>query len=446
LNALEVAEAAAAAARADEVLAHVTRERSLMLRFAANRPTQATSVDDVTVEIAVLVGGRLGRALTNETDPEALRLCAARAVDGARGAGYPGFPAIRPARAHHGHDERTAALDAAAGGAALATAFEVARRHGVEAHGIWTAAESERAVAAGGGDPALDRTTDALMKVICIAPSGRSGYATAMGVATSALAPQALAERAALKATAPGEPAEMEAGDHPVVLEPHAVGCMLALLGQTAFDGLAHAEGRGAFVDRLGEVVAAPSINVADSPFFRGTLPRAFDAEGTAKRPLPLIQDGVARGVVHDVRSAALAGARSTGHALEPGGGPDGPRPLNLVMAGGGGASAEELCGPIERGVYVTRFWYENVVRPKETLFTAVTRDGTFLIEDGRIGRPLRDLRVTDTLLGVLSRVQDLGARQELTSDGEFYGRRDAHGAVAPPLRAAAMRFTGATG
>jgi predicted Zn-dependent protease len=446
LNALEVAEAAVAAARADEALAHVTRERSLLLRFAANRPTQATAVDDVTVEIAVLSGSRLGRALTNATDPGALRACADRALEAAQATGYPGFPDVRAAREHHGHDAETAELDPATGGAALAAAFEVARRERAEAHGVWTAAEVERAVATNAGGAALDRTTDALMKVICIAPDGRSGFATATGAALSAIAPAALTERAAAKALAAGEPAELPPGDHPVVLEPRAVATLLELLGQTAFDGLAHAEGRGAFVDRIDELVAAPSINVADSPFFRGTLPRAFDAEGTAKRPLPLIQDGVARGVVHDVRSAALAGVQSTGHALEPGGGPEGPRPRNLVMAGGGAADVEELCAPIERGVYVTRFWYENVVRPREALFTAVTRDGTFLIEDGRIGRPLRDLRVTDTLLGVLSRVQGLGARQELTSEGEFYGRRDAHGVVAPPLMASALRFTGATG
>ena len=116
------------------------------------------------------------------------------------------------------------------------------------------------------------------------------------------------------------------------------------------------------------------------------------------------------------------------------------------MLAGGGAGSVEELCEPIERGVYVTRLWYENVVRPKETLFTAVTRDGTFLIEDGKVARPLRDLRVTDTLLGVLARVQALTARQQLTSEGEFYGRRDSYGTVAPALRASALRFTGATG
>jgi PmbA protein len=230
------------------------------------------------------------------------------------------------------------------------------------------------------------------------------------------------------------------------VFEPRAVGTLLHLLGDTALDGLAFAEGRGALVDRIGEQIAAPAVNLADSPSSPRTLPRSFDAEGTPKRPLPLIQDGVARGVVHDRRSAALAGVESTGHATAPGGDPAGPRPVNLVLAGGGAASPEELCKPIERGVYVTRLWYENVVRPKETLVTAVTRDGTFLIEDGQIARPLRDLRLTDTLLGILSRVQDLTAAQELTSDGEFYGRRFAYGQVCPGLRASAVRFTGATG
>jgi predicted Zn-dependent protease len=94
----------------------------------------------------------------------------------------------------------------------------------------------------------------------------------------------------------------------------------------------------------------------------------------------------------------------------------------------------------------VTRLWYENVVRPKETLVTAVTRDGTFLIEDGRIARPLRDLRLTDSVLRILSQTQALGRAQTLTSDGEFYGRRFAYGVVCPALRADAVRFTGTAG
>ncbi|MDP8942523.1 MAG: metallopeptidase TldD-related protein, partial [Actinomycetota bacterium] len=122
---------------------------------------------------------------------------------------------------------------------------------------------------------------------------------------------------------------------------------------------------------------------------------------------------------------------------------PQGPQPTNLVLAGGGVAGEAELCAPIERGVYVTRLWYTNAVRPKETLITGMTRDGTFLIEDGEVTRPLADLRLTDRALGVLERTEALAARTVLAAGGVFYGRRFAWGVVCPALRASALRFTG---
>ena len=456
MSTVELARRAAAAARGD-ALAHVVRERSLTLRFADGRPTQATAVDDASVELAVVRDGHVGRAAVNSADDEALRDCAKRAevaADAAAAASrpgvHPGFDStdfsneVKPT--HSGHDPATAALDPSVGGAALAAVFSVAGQGGLSAHGIWSAAEQERAVATTSGHVALDRTTDAFMKVILIAPGGRSGYASQTAVAVGSLDPERLAERAAAKASLPGDPVELPPGEYPVVMEPHAVGWLLDLLGDTALNGLAHAEDRGALSGRLGEVVTAPSVNLADSPRAASTLPRAFDAEGVPKCPMPLIQDGIAHAVTHDLHSAALAGTESTGHATAPGGHPEGPRPVNLVLAGGGAANLDELCAPVERGVYVTRLWYANVVRPKETLITAVTRDGTFLIEDGRVTRPLRDLRLTDSVLGILSRVSDLTAGQELISDGEFYGRRFAYGVVCPGMRARAARFTGAAG
>ncbi len=450
MNTLDVAERAAERA-GPGALALVTRERSLLLRFAASRPTQATGIDDVTVELAVPLRGNVGRASTNEVDDESLADCAARAQLAAEAAEavhdgtFPGFDPDYDVVALHAYDAATAELDPARGGAALADAFVEADAHGVEAHGIWTVAEQDQAWATedGGGS---ELRSDAFMKVICIAPDGRSGYASQAAVAAHELAPAALAERAALKASAPGEPVDLGPGEYTVVFEPQAVGWLLDLLGETAFNGLAHAEGRGALSGRLRETVAAPAINLADSPTNARTLPRSFDAEGTRKAPLPLIQDGVAHGVAHDVRSAALAGAVSTGHALTPGGSPSGPHPTNLVMAGGGASDEGELCAAVERGIYVTRLWYANVVRPKETLITAVTRDGTFLIEDGKVSSPLRDLRLTDSVLGILTRAEALTRDQKLTSDGEFYGRRFAYGVVCPAMRAGAVRFTGAAG
>jgi predicted Zn-dependent protease len=448
---LELAERALGLVDAGEgAQATVCHERSLLLRFARSRPTQATSIDDLTLEITVLRDGNTGSASTNSTDSDAVGACgraAAAAAEAAARVGgpgtYPGLPAPAPARAHDGHDPETAKLDPARGAAALEAAFAAAGSLGVQAYGAWTAAEVSTAIASSAGIRAQDRVTDAYVKVSALAPSGRSGHAVEAAPSSGDLDARATAARAAAKAAAPGKPARLPPGEYPTVLEASAVGELLGWLGPMAFSGLAYLEGRSALCGRLGTRVAAPTINLSDSPRYRGALPRAFDLEGVPKAPLPLIQDGVAHGVVHDVRTGALAGARSTGHGLAPGGAPSGPLPTNLVLVGGGASDEAELCLPIERGVYVTRLWYTNAVRAKETLLTGVTREGTFLIEDGRVTRPLEDMRLTDRVLGVLSGAQALTSRPVLTSEGHFYGRRFATGVVCPAMRVASLRFTG---
>src|SRR4051794_17840975 len=151
------------------------RERSLTLRFARSRPTQATAIDDATVAISVLCDGHVGTASTNRDDAESLAGCARAAEMAAqtaartRGSGtYPAFPEAGTARAHHGFDATTAELEPERGGGALATAFDVGERHGVEAHGVWSAAEVETAIVSSAGARLVDRVTDAFMKTTCI--------------------------------------------------------------------------------------------------------------------------------------------------------------------------------------------------------------------------------------------------------------------------------------
>ena len=450
MNVEEIAERALAAT-GGETLVSVTRERWLMLRFARSRPTQATSVDDLTVEVTTVRDGHLGRGTTNRHDDASLRDCAARATVVAETAArrssagaFPGFPAPAPARPHHGFDAATAALDAGEGGRALETAFTGATGTGVQLGGIWTVGDVETAIASSNGASLHDRVTDAYMKVVAMSSGSRSGYASTTATAASAIDARTLTERAAQKAVhGPAEPVRVEPGEYQVVLEPHAVSELLWVLSRVAFNGLVHAEGRGALTDRLGARVASPAINLSDSPRFPSTLPRAFDAEGVIKAPLPLIQDGVAHRVVHDIRSATVAGTQSTGHALVPGGTLHGPRPVNLVLLGGGAGDEADLVAGVGRGIYVTRLWYTNVVRPDQALFTAVTRDGTFLIEDGRLTSPIAEMRVTDSALGMLERTTALGTHPELCSDGELYGRRFATGNVCPPALVDAVNFTG---
>jgi predicted Zn-dependent protease len=439
----------------DDAQATVERERSLMLRYARSAPTQATEIDDTTVHLLALRDGHTGAATTNRTDDESLRATARRAVAAAEAAaraaggpgdhpGLPGPPAGDGYPAHDGYDATTAAVDPAPGGGALAAAFAVAAQARLEAFGTWTSAAVETSIANSRGVLASDRVTDAFMKVMCRDARARTGQASQSAIAVGDLDAAALARAAAAKVT-PEEPATLAPGAYPAVLEAEAVGGLLEMLAGLAFNGRAHAEGLGALEGLIGTRVAAPAIQLTDAPRHARTWPRAFDFEGVPKAARPLIADGVAQGVVHDTRSAALAGggARSTGHAIAPGGDPFGPVPTNLVLAGGDADGVAALAAPIERGIYVTRLWYLNVVHPRSTLVTGTTRDGTFLIEDGRITRPLRDVRITDAILRLLDATEALSTATRLVTDAEYYGRRFASGVVSPGLRTGELRITG---
>ncbi len=435
-----------------QALVRVVAERSLSLRFARSAPTQSTSVEDLDVEVVVLRDGHAGLATTNRIDDDGLRAAARRAeeaaaIAAAHASGAGPYPAPAPGAVIEGlagWDGRTAELDPSDGGAEVEAAIVEAGTHGLEAFGIWSAGEVTHAIASTEGARLVDRVTDSYMKVICRDDEARCGFASSTDMRLATVDGAALARVASEKVT-PATAIDLPPGRYTAVLDADAVGELLAFAGTLAFNGLAHAEGRGALSGRLGEEVASTKVTITDDPRAAGTLPRTFDADGVAKRAIPLIERGIARGVVHDLRSAAVAGdgAGSTGHAVAPGGSPEGPETTNLVLAPGDAEDVAALCAPIERGIYVTRFWYTNTVRERDAVVTSMTRDGTFLIENGRITRPIRDVRITDSLLRLLTDVEALGAGQRLIGHGEFYGRRFAHGVLCPPIRVGGLRVTG---
>jgi PmbA protein len=354
------------------------------------------------------------------------------------GPGHPGHPAAHAGlRAHDGFDLATASASPAQVARLLeraAVALEAG--DGLGLTGRAQAARTTIAVAASSGLRATDDVTDASLELAVhlgaaghpSAP-GPPGRARAAGRALRLLDPAAVARRAAARAPRETLAPAPAPGTFPVVLGAEAVAVLLDLLGACAFDGRAHAEGRGPLAGRLGTRVAASAINLADTPRFPRTLPLAFDAEGVPKTPIPLIQDGVAHRVVHDLASAAAAGTDPTGHATRDGG----PRPRNLVLIGGGAHDEAELARPVERGVLVPSLQHAHVV-DAATGVVAATAPLAFAIEDGEVAHPLGALHLTDEPLRLLAATEALGASQELT----LTSRPDepAHGVVCPALRA----------
>jgi predicted Zn-dependent protease len=161
-----------------------------------------------------------------------------------------------------------------------------------------------------------------------------------------------------------------------------------------------------------------------------------FDYEGVGKQRVTLLDAGVCRGVVYDAQTAARDGMASTGHGL-PAPNPYGPFPLNQVMAAGI-ESREALIGGLDRGLLVTRFHYTNPVHPKLAIVTGMTRDGTFLVEGGRIVGPVKNLRFTQSYLDAIAGTVAVASERK-TLKG-FLG-----GVVVPALRIESWSFTGTT-
>ena len=219
------------------------------------------------------------------------------------------------------------------------------------------------------------------------------------------------------------------------MLGPYAVADIVATLGWLGLNGKAVEEERSFHVP--GTRIAAAGITLTDDPLDPDGLPVGFDGEGTPARRVTLIDAGICRAVVHDAATAARAGVAPTGHAL-PAPNPWGPLPSHLVLAAGDASDAELLAG-IRRGLLVTRFHYTNPVHPRRAIVTGMTRDGLFLVEDGRIVAPVRDLRFTTSYLDALAAVSAVGRERQLVATEIGCAR-------VPALRVEAFRFTGVAG
>lgn len=439
LRLAELAVAMAERAGASEAEALVVASDAALTRFANSEIHQNVASTDALLNLRFVVGRRVAVASTDRSDPEALRLLVERAAaiaanveDNDEWAGLPEAPAPEPLPAawSAGTADATAELRAEGARAVIAAADAA----GVMAYGSFQTEVESVAVANSRGVRAAERRSTSQLLTVTMGPDDGTGYAERCAVDATTIDAGALGREAAEKARASARPVDLEPGDYPVVLEPYAVVDILDMLGYLGFSALAVQEGRSFVVP--GRRVGSPLVSIADDGRDPAGLPMGFDAEGVPKRRVELIEAGVVRGVVHDHHTAARDGVASTGHGL-PAPNPYGPFPLNVVMAGGN-ATREELIGGLERGLLVTRFHYTNAVHGKKVLITGMTRDGTFLVEGGRIVGPVRNLRFTESYLDLLDAV-------EAVSSDRVCIRGFLGGSVVPALRASAFAFTGAT-
>jgi predicted Zn-dependent protease len=310
---------------------------------------------------------------------------------------------------------------------------EVANRDGLKAAGvIYTIGTALQMMNSLGVD-SYGKTAYSHVDVTLMTENS-SGYATFTGKDFSEVDGKALALVASEKALMSADPEEVPPGKYLTLLEPPAVAELLAFLNYAGFGAQSFHEGTSFMSGKLGQRITGEGVTIVDDVNHPNGLGLRFDAEGVPTKKVTLIEKGIARNVVYDSYYAHMEGKSSTGHAMkEPN--PYGPYPRNLVF-NGGESTRNEMLASMDRGILITRLWYTRMVDPDKTLVTGMTRDGTFLVENGKISKGIKNLRYTANILETFANAIMISKDLSL----QWFG-----GSLVPALLVKDFAFTGKT-
>lgn len=410
-----------------------------LTRFANNRIHQNVSSEDVEISVRAVIGTQVGVASTNRVDPEGLQACCDAAVDAARHAPedphFPGLPGPRPVETPDRVSPATLAFGADERARAVLEIVQESQALGCQAAGGVSRTHAIVAIANSlGVDVAMPRTS-VRATVLSTGIEGGTGWASFSGRDSSKLLAAGMGWEAAEVAVKSAHAVELDAGDYTVVLAPEAVADLALFTAWYGCSAKSVEEGRSFMSGRIGERFASPSITLLDDALAPSSLGLPFDYEGQPKTRTLLLDEGIAAGPVTDSYWAARTGRPNTGHAL-PAPNSEGPLPLDVEIMPGD-AEPEAMIQSVERGIYVTRFHYVNVADPTRMVLTGMTRDGTFMIENGELTTPVKDLRFTQNALEALETTLAVSAERRLVGEEG--------GALVPYLLLERFAFTGQT-
>lgn len=424
-QAREITEGILAMSSADDTSVSVSNSWTGNTRSAVNRITTAGEVTNTSVSISARFGQRQASVSTNRLDDDSLRA----AVDAAEAQARlsPENPELMPLlgvqeyAASSGFFDSTASLGPAKRGQVAAAAIAAAAEHGdLTAAGFLTATASASAVANSAGMFGYHRSTSVDYELTIRTADGTgSGWAGTADRDWSAIDTRDQHARAVERALGSRNPRSLDPGDYPVVFTAEAVSDLLGLLSRSLSARSAD-EGRSAFSaedgTKVGQKLLDEKFTVVSDPVGLGSA--SYDGGGMPLQPETWFEGGVLRQLSYNRFWADKQGMRPTGGA-------------DSLRMSGGTASLDELVRGLDRGLLVTRLWYIRSIDPRTILYTGLTRDGVFWVENGEIVRPVNNFRWNDSPLTAFASIEELGRPQRVTSSREV-----------PPARLSSFQFS----
>lgn len=413
-----------------------------LTRFANNCIHQNVAERNVTLIMRLLRGKRIGLATTNRLDAEGLDRLVERARANAgvspEDPDYPGLPAPADYPSVDGFDQETADYSPQQRAKAVGEVCRQTSGEGLNGFGLFSTGSNEIVIANTRGVFAYHAGTNADFQIVVNAEDS-SGREQGSGWQVNTIPLELLGRLAIKKAREGKNPCSIDPGEYAVVLTPYATEDLLNMLNYYGMGAQAVFEARSWMCERIGKKVMSNLVDIWDDGLDSAGVPVPFDFEGVPKRRVHIVEKGVVKSPVFDRITAKKMGEETTGHALPPTMRSLGPIATNLFMAHGT-SSIEEMVKSTGRGLFVSRFWYTRLVHPRDCVITGMTRDGVFLIENGELTYPVKDLRFTQSYVEALAEVESVSSEARLLMS-ESGGRATR----APGLKITKFTFTGLT-
>jgi PmbA protein len=417
---IRIAERVFKLSEADETEVEIDATTDALTRFANNTIHQNVAEQTLAISVRTVVDGRTARVTTNKTDEESLRRIVSSAISLARN--EPENPDLLPTLRQQKYQKvarffaSTAETTPQDRARAVKRVCQMADKNKQTAAGIFSSGSMQNVFANSKGLYAQHQQTRSEFSVT-ILEEHSSGWAKFNSPDIRNIDPDELAARASRKAADSRKPREIPAGRYTTILEPPAV---LDLLGFLFYDfaGTAVLDKRSCFTGRVGTKLFGENILLWDDVYHPLQTGEPFDGEGVPRQRVLLVDRGVPKNLVYSRATAKKMKAKPTGHGFSL---PNdyGEAPMNLVFAGGD-KSVDEMVRSTERGILVTRLWYIREVDPYEKILTGMTRDGTFLVENGRVAGGIRNFRFNQSILEMLSKVEMLGPAVRAAGEESF--------------------------
>lgn len=441
---------------ADELEVLFYGGRSALTRFANNTIHQNVAEENYVVSVRSVFDGRTARATTNKFDDDNLKRVVKASESLAR-VQHPD-PDLLPVPESHGagdlarealpirHFEQTAAIGPEQRADGVQKIVTIANKHKLTTAGIFSCSESAEGLFNSRGLGRWHSQTSSEISITMLAADS-SGWQKANSPEVRNLDPAALAEVAVQKALDSAHPKELPAGKYIAILEPAAV---LDITGFMFFDfgGMAILDQRSFLNNRVGTQLFGQNISISDDvrhPLQSGS---PFDGEGVARQRVNLVENGVvkrlvyARGTAERMKSSEhqdkLGPIEPTGHGF-PIPNEMGEAPMNIVFGGPTEPKTiDQMVASTERGVLITRLWYIREVDPYQKILTGMTRDGTFYVENGKVRYGVRNFRFNESLIEMLSKVDQMGTPVRASGEESF-------DMVVPAMKVRDFNFTEVT-